>query len=76
MGVRPQPMLFSWAEVEESPELERLERVLRVIPDRELIGALERERDGRRRAPGRRPEQAPEWTSKARDHPLVPARVS
>lgn len=46
MGARSRQMLFSWAEVEESSELERLQRVLETIPDRKLIQALEQERDG------------------------------
>ena len=40
-GNRP---LFSWSEVERLPELERLELVLKALPDEELLSALEQRR--------------------------------
>ena len=40
-GNRP---LFSWSEVERLPELERLELVLKALPDEELLRALEQRR--------------------------------
>lgn len=43
MGQRNRP-LFSWNDVERLPELERLERVLKVLPDEELLRALEQRR--------------------------------
>jgi hypothetical protein len=43
-----QRSLFQWQDVESSAEIVRLERVLKVLPDEELVDALERERDGRR----------------------------
>ena len=36
--------LFSWSEVERLPELERLEWVLKALPDEELLSALEQRR--------------------------------
>ena len=36
--------LFSWSEVERLPELERLELVLKALPDEELLSALEQRR--------------------------------
>lgn len=43
-----QRSLFTWQDVESSPEILRLERVLKVLPDEELLLALEAQRDGRR----------------------------
>lgn len=43
-----QPPLFSWENVERSPEILRLRRVLEVMPDEELMAALERSRAGKR----------------------------
>ena len=39
--VNPNRGLFSWSDVERRPELERLERVLKALPDEELLTALE-----------------------------------
>ena len=36
--------LFSWSDVERRPELERLEMVLKALPDEDLLRALERRR--------------------------------
>ena len=36
--------LFSWSDVECRPELERLEMVLKALPDEDLLRALERRR--------------------------------
>ncbi|MFN3481188.1 MAG: transposase, partial [Thermodesulfovibrionales bacterium] len=43
-----QQKIFSWKDVEASGELERLRMVIEVIPDDELMKALEGERKGRR----------------------------
>ena len=43
-----QPSLFSWEIVDRSPEILRLERVLAVLPDGELLDALVAERAGKR----------------------------
>lgn len=48
MSILPQPSLFSWEEVEATREISRLTRLLDVLPDRELLDALEAERAGRR----------------------------
>ena len=42
--VNPNRGLFSWSDVERRPELERLERVLKALPDEELLTALEQRR--------------------------------
>ena len=42
--VNPNRGLFSWSDVERRPELERLERVLKALPDEELLRALEQRR--------------------------------
>ena len=34
-------LLFAWSDVEELPELRRLEMVLDALPDEELVAALE-----------------------------------
>jgi hypothetical protein len=41
MAVILQPFLFSWKEIEESTELERLSLVLEALPDEELVRKLE-----------------------------------
>jgi hypothetical protein len=43
-----QPSLFSWENVEASPEILRLERLLDALPDEKLLAALEAGRKGRR----------------------------
>lgn len=43
-----QQKIFSWKDVEESGELERLRMVIEAMPDEELMEALESERKGRR----------------------------
>ena len=43
-----QQKIFSWKDVEASGELERLRMVIEVMPDEELMEALESERKGRR----------------------------
>jgi len=48
MGTLPQRSLFSWKNVDRSPEILRLRRVLNVLPDEELIATLETERQERR----------------------------
>lgn len=48
MSILPQPSLFSWKEVEAAAEIFRLTRLLDVLPDHELLAALEAERAGRR----------------------------
>lgn len=48
MGIIPQGSLFSWRIVDGSPDIVRLQQVLRLLPDRELIAALEAERKGQR----------------------------
>lgn len=48
MATLPQPELFSWDQLEASPDLKRLELVLRSIPDEALMQTLEEERKGRR----------------------------
>ena len=37
-------LLFSWADVEQRPELQRLQRVLDTMPDGDILGALEERR--------------------------------
>ena len=39
-----QNLLFSWDDVDQLPDLERLERVLEALPDEALIAALEARR--------------------------------
>jgi hypothetical protein len=48
MSILPQPSLFSWKEVEADGEISRLTRLLDVLPDQELLAALEAERAGKR----------------------------
>ena len=48
MSILPQPSLFSWKEVEATSEISRLTRLLDVLPDQELLTALEAERAGKR----------------------------
>lgn len=48
MSSLPQPGLFSGQEVEATREISRLTRLLDVLPDHELIAALESERAGKR----------------------------
>lgn len=48
MSILPQPSLFSWQEVEATSEISRLTRLLDVLPDAELLAALEAERAGKR----------------------------
>lgn len=43
-----QQKIFSWKDVEASGELERVRMVIEVIPDDELMKALELQRRGRR----------------------------
>ena len=42
--VKPDRGLFWWSDVERRPELERLEMVLKALPDEELLAALEQRR--------------------------------
>ncbi|MBN1363582.1 MAG: transposase [Syntrophaceae bacterium] len=44
MGIIAQKQLFSWENIEELGDLERLDLVLRYIPDQKLIAALEKKR--------------------------------
>ncbi|MCR4420306.1 MAG: transposase, partial [Clostridia bacterium] len=44
MAIIPQPRLFGWEEIEELGDLERLQLVLKNLPDEELMRDLERER--------------------------------
>ena len=48
MSILPQASLFSWQQVEATSEIERLTRLLDVLPDQELLATLERERAGKR----------------------------
>ena len=48
MATLLQPSLFSWEIVDRSPEILRLQRVLDVLPDGELLDALVAERAGKR----------------------------
>lgn len=48
MATVTQPSLFSWEIVDQSPEILRLQRVLDVLPDDELLDVLVAERAGRR----------------------------
>jgi hypothetical protein len=48
MSILPQPALFSWQEVEATSEISRLRRLLDVLPDQQLLAALEAERAGKR----------------------------
>ena len=48
MATIVQPPLFSWESVDRSPEILRLQRVLDVLPDNELIEILLQERKGKR----------------------------
>ncbi len=44
----PQPALFSWKEVAATGEISRLTRLLDVLPDTDLLAALQAERAGKR----------------------------
>ncbi|TVQ40254.1 MAG: transposase [Spirochaetaceae bacterium] len=44
MAIIPQPEIFCWHEFEEIGDLERLELILRHLPDEQLMQTLERER--------------------------------
>jgi hypothetical protein len=44
MAIIPQPDLFSWNEIDAASDLDRLHLVLSVLPDDQLMGALERHR--------------------------------
>jgi hypothetical protein len=48
MSILPQPSLFSWQEVEATSEISRLTRLLDVLPDADLLAALEVGRAGKR----------------------------
>ena len=48
MAAIPQLQLFSWEDVEASPEIMRLARVLEVLPDHRIVEALIRQRKARR----------------------------
>ena len=48
MSIIPQPSLFSWENVERSPEIVRLRRLLDDLPDERLLDALEAKRNGKR----------------------------
>lgn len=48
MSILPQASLFSWKEVEQTSEISRLTRLLDVLPDQELLAALEAVRAGKR----------------------------
>lgn len=48
MSSLPQPSLFSWQEVEATGDISRLTRLLDVLPDQNLLAALERERKAKR----------------------------
>lgn len=48
MSILPQASLFSWQEVEVAGEISRLTRLLDVLPDQQLLAALEQERAGKR----------------------------
>ena len=44
MAMLPQPFLFTWKEIEASSDLDGLRLVLAVLPDEELVAALETRR--------------------------------
>jgi hypothetical protein len=44
MATIPQPFLFSWKEIDEASDLDRLRRVLDVLPDEALVSFLEQRR--------------------------------
>ncbi len=44
MAIVPQKNLFSWENIESSSDLDRLDLVLRWLPDEELMKELERDR--------------------------------
>ena len=48
MATLPQPELFSWEQLDSSPDLKRLQLMLGSIPDEALMQTLEEERKGRR----------------------------
>lgn len=48
MATLPQPELFSWEQLDSSPDLKRLQLMLWSIPDEALMQTLEEERKGRR----------------------------
>jgi len=48
MAIIPQQNLFSWEEIEELGDLERLKLVLEYLPDEELMRHMEKERGGGR----------------------------
>ena len=48
MAILPQPFLYSWKEIDEASDLDRLRLVLSALPDEELVSFLE-ERRGRGR---------------------------
>jgi len=48
MRIITQGSLFSWEIVDGSPQIERLRRILAVLPDGKLLRALNKERKGRR----------------------------
>ena len=48
MAIIAQASLFSWEDIESSPDILRLARVIELMPDEPLMRALEQERKGRR----------------------------
>lgn len=48
MSTLPQPSLFSWKNVDRSPEIVRLSDLLDALPDQKLLAALQAGRKGRR----------------------------
>ncbi len=48
MAILSQPSLFSWEEVQASPEILRLARVLEELPDEPVVTTLMRRRKGKR----------------------------
>ena len=48
MAIIAQKNIYSWQQIEESPDLIRLKMVLEVLPDEKLMRTLESERKGRR----------------------------
>jgi DDE family transposase/transposase-like protein DUF772 len=46
MGTIANPSLFNWQSVANTPELERLAKVLDCLPDKDLISTLNKERNG------------------------------
>ena len=69
--------LFSWSDVERRPELERLEMVVKALPDEELLTALEQRRGRRRDDYGIRPLIEPRelWKEEKKERGYDPGKA-